>query len=58
MENDSKHIKKLYNKIYNELIARIPEINLNGDEVNIQFFFKFNFFFLNLFFRMLDIMEI
>lgn len=35
MENDKAHIEKLYNKLYSKLKENVPEIYLNGDEVQI-----------------------
>lgn len=48
MENDKKHIEKLYNKLYDRLNAEIPEIYLNGDEVNIKKNLNYiNWFYIN-----------
>lgn len=34
MKNDEKHIKMLFDKLYNGIKARVPEIFVNGDLQN------------------------
>lgn len=37
MDNDKKHIKRLYDKLIKELTAKIPHIKFNGDLQNRYF---------------------
>ena len=38
MENDKKHVKKLFDKLYLGLNNRIPKLILNGDLVKLYKF--------------------